>query len=351
MKLAPLTGSIGRGGGGIYPLLGEANIQGAWDMGFVPGLLPGHLDIDDAQGGERLEREWGGAIPTERGCTALEMIEAAKEGKIRGMVIFEEDPLTAFPAQEGVERALRTLDLLVVIDLWPSGTTKLAQVILPAASFAEKEGSFTSLERRVQGLQKGVSPSGGALPAGEICSRLSEAMGFPLSPATLGEIAQSVPPYRGVVEGGGFLGGRNLYASGFPRGKARFIIPERPLKKERRKRGYPFYLSVGDLFFHQGWGRCSLHSPRLAQMGGKGYVEMNPHDAEAMDLSNGDEVFIRSPHGRLRREVRTRDDLPPGELFLPWALGERDWGRLFPLAIDPITKASPSRGCWVRLEK
>jgi formate dehydrogenase alpha subunit len=350
VNLALLTGNIGREEGGIYPLLGEANFQGAWDMGFVPELLPGHLDIDDTQGRERFEREWGGTLPIEKGHTALEMIEAAKEGKVKGMVIFEEDPLAAFPAKEGVEGALRTLDLLVVSDLWPSDTTKLAQVVLPAASFAEKEGGFTSVERRVQRLQRGVNPPTGALPAGEICCRLSEAMGFALSSATSGEIAQSVPLYRGVVEGGGFWGGRKLYASGFPRGKARFIIPEEPLIKEGQEKGYPLYLSVGDLLFHQGWGRCSVHSPRLAQMGGEGYVEMNPRDAEAGGLSNGDEVCIRSPHGEVRRKVRVQDDLPPGELFLPWALGERDWGRLFPLAIDPVTKASPSKGCWVKLE-
>jgi predicted molibdopterin-dependent oxidoreductase YjgC len=351
VNLALVTGSIGREGGGIYPILGEANFQGAWDMGFVPELLPGHLDIDDAPVREEFERNWGEAIPIERGHTALEMIEAAKEKRIRGMVIFEEDPLTAFPAQEMVEKALRTLDFLVVSDLWPSPTTKLAHVVFPAASFAEKEGSFTSVERRVQRIQRGINPPGKALPAGAICSRLSEAMGFPLSLATPEEIAQSVPLYRGVVEGGGFWGGRNLYASGFPKKKARFIIPDMPLIREGREDEYPFYLNVGALLVHQGCGRDSIHSPRLAQMGGEGYVEMNLHDAETMDLCNGDEVFIRSSHGELRREVRIRADLPAGELFLPWALNERGWGRLFPLAIDPITKASPSKGCWVKLEE
>jgi formate dehydrogenase alpha subunit len=351
VNVALLTGNIGRNGGGIYPLLGEANIQGAWDMGFVPELLPGNIDIDYARGREEFEREWGGAIPLTRGFTALEMIEAARTGKIKGMVIFEEDPLTTFPATELVEKALRNLDLLVVADLFPSRTSKLAKVILPAASFAEKEGSFTSIERRVQRLQRAIDPPGSALAAGEICSRLSEVMGFSLPPSLLREITQSVPPYRGVSERGGFWGARNLYASGFPRGRARFIFPDRPLVQGMQNEGYPFYLRVGDLLFHQGSGRCSIHSRRLAKMGGEGYVEMNPQDAEAIGLGNGDEICIHSPHGKVRSRVQICDDLLPGELFLPWALGDRDWGKLFPLVMDPIAKGSPSRGCWVRLER
>ena len=203
-NLALLTGNIGRRGGGIYALQRENNGQGACDMGALPDFLPGYQDVADAQTRRKFEEHWKVSLPANPGLTAVEIIEQAKEGKIKGLYIVGENPILSFPHSSLVAEALASLDFLVVQDMFLTETARLANVILPAASFAEKEGTFTNFEGRVNRVRKAIEPLGESLPDWEIILRLADKMGSPLPFSSLrqvmDEIEGLVPLYEGYTD-------------------------------------------------------------------------------------------------------------------------------------------------------
>ncbi|MDI7253477.1 MAG: molybdopterin-dependent oxidoreductase, partial [Actinomycetota bacterium] len=166
--LAAVCGQVGREGTGVNPLRGQNNVQGACDMGGLPNVLPGYQSYRDEGLRRKFEQAWGRPLPTGNGLTVVEMMEAAAQGRIRGMYIMGENPMLSDPDLGHVEEALRSLDFLVVQDIFLTETARLAHVVLPAAAFAEKEGTFTNTERRVQLLRRAVPPLGEALADWEI---------------------------------------------------------------------------------------------------------------------------------------------------------------------------------------
>ncbi|HEX77844.1 MAG TPA: formate dehydrogenase subunit alpha [Dehalococcoidia bacterium] len=364
-NLALVTGNIGRRGTGLYALLRENNAQGASDMGALPDYLPGYQGVGDMAARRRFEEGWGVRLPDRAGLTALEMIRGAKEGSIRAMYIVGENPVSTFPSPSSVREALASLEFLVVQDLFLTETAELAMVVLPAASFAEKDGTFTNLERRVHRVRKAIEPPGQSWPDWHIIVQLAQRMGCPMpysSPRqVMDEIGELVPLYRGIdyadLEMGGVhwpppdgdpSGTRRLYETGFPHGLARFA-PVDYMAGELSQDGYPLKLVAGSVLFHFGGGTRSSKSLRLRKMSPQGFVEISVGDAQALGIAHGEMVRVVSPQGEVIARASLTDRLPAGMLFMPISFPESPVGELFGLPPDSQTPALKT--CAVRLER
>lgn len=339
-NLALLTGN----GEAVYAPEADCNGRGAADMGVLPDYLPGYQAVTEASSRKKFEERWGAGLPAEDGLSALEMVDGAAGGKLKAMYIVGENPVVSFPEPARTEKALGSLEFLVVQDLFLSETAKLASVILPAASFAEKEGTFTSFEGRVQRLNRATQSPGEALADWEIIIKLAEKMGKPLpyaSPAeVMDEIRETVPAYR--VR----LPGRARPAAG----KARFC-PVAPVAPARPDEGYPYTLLTGASRFHQGSGTRSLRSARLKKWCPEALVEMGEPDARAVGLESGDRVRIVSPAGELTTTLEINRGLPPGMLFIPDSFPQTPVTGLFDTVLDPLSRSPALKTCKVKLER
>jgi len=367
-NVAMLTGNIGQRGGGIFALQRENNAQGACDMGSLPDFLPGYQSIDDVQARKKFEKRWGVSLPTSAGLTALEMIGQAKRGKVKGMLIMGENPALSFPSPSSVKEALGSLDFLMVTDLFLTETAKLATVVFPAASFVEKEGTFTNFEGMVQEVRKAIAPLSDSLPDWEIILRLANRMGSPMpydSPGqVIDEIKELVPLYQrlGYAEfetrdlewadlEGGSLGARRLYGGPFPSGFGRFSPVEYTPPVNLLKDGYPLTLQSGSILYHFGTGSRSLRAPCLKKFSPESFVEINRADAKSLGIGHGDVVKVISPAGEVTTKARVTDTLPPGMLFMPVSFPECPVNELFDITLDPRAKTPSLKACAVRLER
>jgi len=367
-NLAMLTDNVGHNGGGIFALQRENNAQGACDMGSVPDFLPGYQSIDDAQAKKRFEERWGVPLPIDNGLTALEMIEQARAGKLKAMLIVGENPASSFPSPSMVRNALLSLEFLVVADLFLTETAKLASVVLPAASFAEKEGTFTNFEGRVRPVKKAIEPLGDSLPEWQIILKLAERMGHPMpysSPQqVMNEVEELIPVYQRLAFAGfetedrdwadlesGHLGARRLYRGRFPSGFGRFSPVECIPAKNNLANKYPMTLISGTVLPHFGHGSRSLRASRLRKFSLQGWAEISKADAERLELNDGDTVKVASPVGEVTTTLRVTDTLPPGLLFMPISFPESPINELFSTALDPKAKTPSIKQCAVRVER
>jgi formate dehydrogenase alpha subunit len=370
-NLALLTGNIGRRGGGIYALQRENNGQGACDMGTLPKFLPGYQSVADAQARGKFEERWGASLPAEAGLTVLEMMEQAKRGKIKGMYIVGENPVLSFPDSRSVKEILASLDFLVVQDMFLTETARLADVVLPAASFAEKEGTFTNFEGRVQRVQKAIAPLGESLPDWEIILRLAYKMGSPMPYSSPQQIMDEIisccnlPAYS-FYEGDGHLESeaKSLYGaessshrgvgrirgSQFPDGFARFC-PVEYAPPTKANKGYPFTLLTGTVLSHFGTGSRSSRSARLKRFCPEAFVEMCESDARRLTITDGEMVKVISPVGEVTAKVRITDTLPEGMLFMPVSFPEAPVNELFDVVLNSETRAPSLKACSVRIDK
>ncbi len=360
-NLALLTGNIGRRGGGIYALQRENNGQGACDMGALPKFLPGYQDVADAQTRKKFEEQWKVSLPANPGLTAVEMIEQAKEGKIKGLYIVGENPILSFPHSSLVAEALASLDFLVVQDMFLTETARLANVVLPAASFAEKEGTFTNFEGRVNRVRKAIEPPGESLPDWEIILRLAEKIGSPLPFSSLrqvmDEIEELIPLYEGYTDSGRLYQAepdtretRRTYMEQFLRGFARFSPVEYIPWAEEAKEDYPFTLLTGTILYHFGTGARSSRASRSKKFLPQAFVEIGESDAKKLGISHSDKVKLISPVAELITAVRITDTLPEGIVFMSVSFPESPVNRLFGIVLDPEAKTPSLKACNVRIE-
>lgn len=364
-NLAMLTGNTGRSGG-IFALQRENNARGACDMGGLPDFLPGYLSVNEAQNRRIFVEKWGGELPTEAGYSAVETMEKARERKVKGMLIMGENPAAGFPRPSRVKAALSSLDFLVVTDMFLSETARLASVVLPAASFAEKEGTFTNFEGRVQRLHQAVEPVGQSLPDGEILLGLAEAMGSPMPYVShqevMEEIEEMVPFYRhlafgepdrtdpewmGVEEDNHVT--KRLHKGLFPSGFGRFspveYVPAPPPDS------YPLTLMAGSVRYGFGSGGRSSRSDRMSRFNSDGYLEINSADARKLRIDNGDTVKIISPEGETARAAKIDANLPRGMLFAAISSPGSAIYEIFGNILDPQSKTPAIKSCAVRLER
>ena len=357
-NLAVLTGHIERGG--IYALQRENNGQGACDMGTLPKFLPGYQSVADTQARGKFEARWGVSLPAEVGLTALEIMEQAKKGKIRGMYIVGENPVLSFPHSGLVTKALAALDFLVVQDMFLTETAKLANVVLPAASFAEKEGTFTNFEGRVNRVRKAIEPIGASLPDWEIVVRLADKMDYPLPFSSLQDVMREiealVPSYEAYTDSErhdelayGETG--RTYGRQLLKGFARFSPIEYTPQARKKKSDYPFTLLTGTTLYHFGTGNRSSKAWRLRKFSPQSFVEIGEADARKLAITDGGKVKVISAVGEVTTMVKITDTLREGMLFMPVSFPETPVNELFDIVLNPETKAPSLKACSVKIEK
>jgi formate dehydrogenase alpha subunit len=367
-NIAMLTGNIERRGGGIFALQRENNAQGACDMGSLPDFLPGYQSLDDARARSDFEKRWGSSLPGDAGLSALEMIEQAEAGKLKGMLIVGENPASSFPHPSLVGKALASLDFLVVADMFLTGTARLADVVLPSASFAEKEGTVTNFEGRTQPVRKAIEPIGECLPDWKIILQLSKEMGQPMpysSPQEVrNEIEELLPFYQRPASAdlekedvdwaeleSDSVRTRRLYKGPFPSGFGRLSPAEYTPPAELSGNGYPLTLLSGSVLPHFGSGTRSLRAWRLKEFSPHSWLEVGQGDAKHLGLGDGDPVRVVSPAGELDTTIRVTGSLPSGLLFMPISFPDSPVNELFDIKLDPRSKAPSLKSCPVRLER
>lgn len=372
VNLALLTGNIGKPGCGLSPLRGQNNVQGAGDMGALPNLLPGHMAVDDETARIHMGAIWDATVPSSRGLAAPEMIHAIASRKIRALYVIGENPALSEPQASFVTWMLHQLDLLIVQDIFPSETSRYADIILPAATVGEKDGTFTNAARRIQYTAKGVTPPGEARADWEILQDLANAMGadwrYTSSSDIWDEIRQAAPVFSGISHdrlktspglfwpcyGESHGGTPRLYEDGFGfrDRRARFIPVNLPETLMEPTEAYPFILITGRLLEHFNTGEMSRRSNKLSKLRPASYVDMNPQDAEAAGLSENDIVRMTSPYGTVSLHLKLDASLQSGYLFAPIHFSEPNFNSLMSaVPIDPQARMPALKVIPVKVEK
>lgn len=392
-NLAMLCGKVGIEGGGVNPLRGQNNVQGACDMGGLPDVFPGYQKVSDEVVLTKFQQGWstGVRLSNRPGLKLTEMFPAALEGNLKAMLIMGENPLLSEANTNKVEDALKAVDLLVVQDIFFTETAQLADVVLPSASFAEKDGTFTNTERRVQLVRKAIDPPGNALEDWKIISALAERVGEKLhvyqpeftnkvsddsrrypfgywdyssAEEIFMEIASLTPSYAGIsyprLERGGLQwpcpnkyhpGTQFLHKGRFARGKGLFhaidFLPPAEVPDEE----YPFYLSTGRIRYHYHTGTMTRRSRGLDLVAPEERIEMHPEDAAKMAIHDGDWVRLTSRRGQVEARVRLTKRSAPGLVFGTFHFHEAPINRLTNDAKDPVGKIPELKVCAVKVEK
>jgi predicted molibdopterin-dependent oxidoreductase YjgC len=324
--------------------------------------------VDDENARKKFEKVWGVSLPSKPGLTLMEMMQAIGDGKLKALFILGENPLLSDPNAGKVKDELKHLDLLVVQDIFLSETAELAQVVLPGVSFAEKDGTFTNTERRVQRVRKAVEPLGNARPDWQILSELSSRLGYPMkynSPAEImQEIASLTPSYGGIryerLEGLGLQwpcptadhpGTPFLHKDRFVRGKGKFHVTPYVPAPELPDREYPFILTTGRVLYHY-HTVLTRKSKSLTEIYPEGVVEMNAEDARKLGIrpDNG-LVEVSSRRGKVRVKARVSDKLSPGIVFMTFHFKEAAVNLLTLDALDPVAKIPEFKVCAVKIQK
>lgn len=361
-NLAMLTGNTGHHGGGIFALQKENNAQGACDMGTLPDFLPGYRSLEDVQTRDKFRDMWQAEIPKNPGMNAVEVLRQAEAGNIRGMVIIGENPVVSFPDPDFVKKALSSVEFLCVAEIFPSETTELASVVMPAAAFAEKDGTFTNFEGRVQQVRKAIDPPGISLPEWEIILRLSREMGLPLQYSStreiMNEIEELVPLYQNLSHhdfeqyddeldsSSERLGSKRFYKGLFPSGFGRFTPVEYVPPEGDKTEQYPLGLVTGSALHLFGGGARSSRALRLKSFTPRAWINISNRDSNKYKLNPGDNVKIISPVGEITAVVRVSGDLDEGVLFMPSSFRDAPVNALF-----RSNTANSVKTCSVRLER
>ena len=369
-NLAMLTGNVGVAGGGVNPLRGQNNVQGACDLGGLPNVYPGYQAVSVPAVKEKFEQAWGvTGLDDQVGLTVTEIVDAAGDGRIRALYVMAENPMMSDPDLNHARHCLERLEFLVVQDIYMTKTSELADVVLPGASFAEKDGTFTGTDRRIQRVRKAIEPLGQAKPDWEIVCELAHRMGasgfeFGSAAEIMDEIAAVTPIYGGVrydrLEELGYLqwpcpnaehpGTPYLHKGKFSRGLGKFHALEYLAPAELPDDEYPFTLTTGRMMFHWHTGTMTRRSDKLHQEVSSAYMEMHPEDAKRVGLNGSRRVQVRSRRGEIELDVRITDRIRPGIVFIPFHFAEAAANALTNAALDPVAKIPEYKVCAVQIE-
>jgi formate dehydrogenase alpha subunit len=369
-NLAMLTGNVGKPSTGVNPLRGQNNVQGACDLGALPNVYTGYQPVNNPAIQEKFEAAWDCSLPAQPGLTITEIFDAAYDGQIKAVYCMGENPVLSEPEAKHAAEALRRLELLLVQDVFLTETAKLAHVVLPGVTFAEKDGTFTNTERRVQRVRKAVEPVGDSKPDWWITCQLGQRMGrskgfkFAHPYQIMEEIADLTPSYGGIsydrLENGGLQwpcptkehpGTPILHAAMFTRGKGLFVPLEYKPSMELPDKEYPFILTTGRSLFHFHTGTLTRKVKGLNVFRGEELVEMNPEDASALGITDGDMVKVVSRRGAVEAKAKVTDASPAGVVFMTFHFAESPTNQLTNPALDPKSKIPEFKVCAVRVEK
>ncbi len=379
LNLALATGQMGRPGSGISPLRGQNNVQGCGDAGCLPDSFPGYQTIDD-DSLAKFSAAWGRhPLPREKGLVVTDMVEEMFKGRIRAMYITGENPLLSEPDLHRAEEAFKSLEFLVVQDIFLHETAEIADVVLPATSFAEKDGTFTNSERRVQRVRKVVEPVGESRPDWEILCALGRRLSAHLDLDVEGEFAYShpseiwaemarlTPNLSGIsyerLEDGGLQwpcptpdhpGTRFLYENDFPRGpRARFVAYDQgPQAEEMPSRRFPLILNTGRILYHWHGGTMTRRADSLLARAPELQIAMAAEDGSRYGVDDGEWTRLKSRRGELEGRVVYTERMRPGEVFVPFVkLQKHAANFLTNSAFDPTSKIPEYKVSAVRIEK
>ncbi len=387
-NLATLTGNIGRASTGVNPLRGQNNVQGCCDMGCCPNILPGYQKVTDPVIRGTFEDVWGTAIPERVGLTATEMTGAMIEGTLKGLYIMGENPVMSDPNMTHTRKAFENLDFLVVQDIFLTETAELADVVFPAASFAEKEGTFTNSERRVQRVRKALSPPGKAKDDLMIINLLMARMGSNHIAESLKELGYKIndtenvdrflmTPEQAFMEAGLLWKGLRgmtyqrlgtaglqwpcpiqehpgtpfLFKDTFPVGRVSFMVVPAVESRELPDEDYPLILTTGRMLFQYHTGTMTRRSKALEKAAPEPFIEINEKDAANLDIRDGESVAVSSRRGEVRVKARVGDMVAPGVVFMPFHFKEAAANLLTNNALDPICKIAEAKVCAVMVRK
>jgi formate dehydrogenase alpha subunit len=366
-NLAMLTGNVGRRSTGIMPLRGQNNVQGACDMGALPNVYVGYQSVADPDIRAKFEKAWKVKLPPTPGLASTLMLESMRERGIRGLYILAEDPAQTDADTNQVRASLQSLDFLVVQELFLTETTNYAHVVLPGASFAECDGTFTNGERRIQRVAKAIAPLCGREDWQTICL-IAQRMGYPMSynhpSEIMDEIASLAPMFAGVgferLGTGGLQwpcpskdhpGTETMHVDKFSRGLGKFNVVEHKFPAEQSDSDYPLVLTTGRRLEHYNCGSMTRRSKGIMEVWPEERIEISPMDAEELGVTDGEEVLVRSRRGELKAKVRVTDKSVRGVAFMSFHYQDTLTNLLTNAALDPQAKTPEFKACAIRIEK
>ena len=368
-NLAMVCGHMGIEGGGVNPLRGQNNVQGACDMGGLPNVFTAYQAVTDEAARKKLEAAWGVEnLSPKPGLVVTDMVPKAHTGEIKAMYIIGENPLVSDADLHHVEESLKHLDLLVVQDIFLTETAKFADVVLPSSCFAEKDGTFSNTERRVQRVRKAVDSPGEARDDWWITCEIGTRRGFEMkykdSEEIFEEIRTVTPSYAGItyerIDQEGIHwpcpnvehpGTPILHIGKFTRGKGMLHAIDYIPPAEQADQEYPLYLTTGRLLYQYHTGTMTMKTEGLNDRAPGTYVEISPQDAAKLDLIDGQKVKVASRRGEIEADIKISDKAISGTIFLPFHFASAAANRLTNAALDPVSKIPEFKVCAVKLSK
>lgn len=369
-NMAMLTGSIGKPSSGVNPLRGQNNVQGACDLGALPNVYTGYQQVADETVRQKFEKAWGVELPPEPGMVLTSMFHEMVEGRVKAVYLMGENPLLSDPDQHHIKEALEKLEFFVVQDIFLTETAQYADIILPAASFAEKDGTFANTERRVQRVRKAFDPVGQSKPDWEITCEIARRMngkGFNYrdAEAVFEEIRKVTPSYKGISyerlenEDGiqwpcpsdDHPGTKFLHGQNFVRGKGRFApLTYRP-PDELPDAEYPLVLTTGRSPYHYHTATMTRKVAGLRTLDPEELIWINPQDAEKLGIDTGDWVEVSSRRGAVQVRANVTEKIQPGVVFMTFHFAEACANVLTNPAVDPVCKTPEYKVCAVKVGK
>jgi len=368
-NLAMLTGNVGKPGSGVNPLRGQNNVQGACDVGALPNVYPGYQSVTDEKVQQKFREAWGSAPGLTAGLTLSEIIPAAHDGSIKAIYLMGENPSLSDPDGNHVREALQNLEFFIVQDIFLNETAQYADVVLPACSFAEKDGTFTNTERRVQRVREAIPPVGESRPDWWIAAEIAKRMGasgyeYADAAAIMDEIARLTPSYGGIsfarLEEGSLQwpcptpehpGTPILHTKTFSRGKGHFVpLTYRP-PMESPDETYPLVLTTDRSLFHYHTGTMTRKVRGLNTFRSYERVAISPADAGELGIAEGDAVRVTSRRGSVTARAWVTESSPKGTIAMTFHFAESPTNELTNPAYDPASKTPELKVSAVRVEK
>ncbi len=367
-NLAMLCGNMGVEGGGVNPLRGQNNVQGACDMGGLPNVYTGYQPVVNEEARKKFEKAWGVELSPDLGLTVTQMLPLADEGRFKAMYIIGENPMVSDPDLRHAQHCLEALDFLVVQDIFMTETAQLADVVLPSACFAEKNGSFTNTERKVQRVRKAVEPPDGARDDWRIISEIATRMGYEMSyenaERIMEEISGVTPSYCGISYGRIAHEGIHwpcpnpehpgtpcLHVDQFSCGLGVFHAIEWVPPAEQPDDDYPLFLTTGRVLYQYHTGTMTMKSEGLNEKAPECFVEISRADAGKYGIADGDMMTVQSRRGEITAKARVGDMTDTGTLFIPFHYAAAAVNRLTNTALDPVARIPELKVCAVRVGK
>jgi formate dehydrogenase alpha subunit len=367
-NLSMLTGNVGKESTGVNPLRGQNNVQGACDLGALPNVYPGYQSVEDSKIQTKFEKAWSKKLSPNKGLTVVEIFHAVETGDIKAIYIMGENPALSDPNLNRTRKALDMVDFLVVQDIFLSETAQYADVVLPSACFAEKNGTFTNTERRVQRIRTAVPPPGEARSDWETICDLSTKLGYKMSYDSAGhimdEIASLTPIYGGMsferIDSVGLQwpcpdkdhpGTKYLHKGKFTRGKGKFHTVSFKAPAESPGKKFPFVLTTGRQLYQFHTGTMTRKSAAINQVSPTGYVEIQLEDAGKLGIADGDTVEVSSIRGKVSTLAKVTKNIEKGWLFMPFHFHEAPANMLTIDALDPLAKIPEYKACAAAIKK